>query len=112
LFVCKGQCHKQKERQNREAHRHSSSSDKVKRVTSLPVCIEFAIRIKVMVTENVEIDLDITNGARGEIVDIRLHAEEPPIGNEPVIRLNHLPAYILVGWTEQGLEAGGIPVQA
>ena len=33
----------------------------------LPRTVEFAIAMKVMVTENVEIDLDLTNGARGEI---------------------------------------------
>lgn len=31
-----------------------------------------------MVTDNIETDLDITNGVRGEIVDIILDSEEPP----------------------------------
>jgi hypothetical protein len=34
--------------------------------------IEMAVGVKVMVTSNVETDLDIANGARGEIVDIIL----------------------------------------
>ena len=43
--------------------------------------------MKVMVTDNIETDLDITNGARGKIVDIILHPDEPPIGDLPVIKL-------------------------
>jgi len=35
--------------------------------------------MKVTVTNNVETDLDITNEARGEVVDIVLHLDEPPI---------------------------------
>lgn len=41
--------------------------------------------------------LDITNGARGIITDIILHPEEPPFDQSaPVVKLRHLPAYILV----------------
>ena len=32
-----------------------------------------------MVTDNIETDLDITNGAQGEIVDIIPHPEKPPM---------------------------------
>lgn len=35
-----------------------------------------------MVTNNVETDLDITNGARGEIMDIVLHPDEPSFDAE------------------------------
>ena len=56
--------------------------------------IQIAIGMKVMV-ENVETDLDITNGARGVIVDIILDPNEPPIGNDPIVTLKRLPAYIL-----------------
>ena len=52
-----------------------------------------------MVTDNIETDLDITNGARGEIVDIILHPDEPPIGDLPVIKLRCMPSYILVKLT-------------
>ena len=62
----------------------------------LPWTVEFAIGMKVMVTKNIEIDLDLTNGAQGEIVDIILHPDEPPIGNAPVVHLKYMPAYILV----------------
>ena len=46
-------------------------------------------------TSNVQTDLDITNGARGTIVDIVLHPDEPLI-DENIIPLKYLPLYILV----------------
>ena len=53
--------------------------------------------MKVLVTDNIETDLDVTNGAQGEIVDIILHPNELPIDeNEPVVYLQYIPAYILV----------------
>ena len=49
------------------------------------------------ITENVERDLDITNGASGEIVGIVLHEDEPaPIAQGTVVKLRYLPAYVLV----------------
>lgn len=69
-----------------------------------------------MVTKNIETDLDVTNGARGEIVDIILDSDEPPISNEPVITLKCLPAYILIKMAHtrvtqlEGLEEGIIPL--
>ncbi|EKM53756.1 uncharacterized protein PHACADRAFT_63613, partial [Phanerochaete carnosa HHB-10118-sp] len=63
----------------------------------LPARVEIAVGMKVMVTSNVETDLDITNGARGVITDIILHPDEPPIDpSAPIVKLQHLPAYILV----------------
>jgi hypothetical protein len=38
--------------------------------------VEIAISMKVMVTSNIKTDLDVTNGAHGEIVDIILHPDE------------------------------------
>ena len=73
--------------------------------------------MKVMVTENVETDLDIMNGARGEIVNIILDPNEPPIGNDPIVTLKHLPTYILVKMAHtramqlEGLDEGVIPIQ-
>ena len=61
----------------------------------LPRTVEFAIGMKVMVTDNIETDLDITNGAQGEITDIVLHPDEPPIGNTPTVHLKYMPAYKL-----------------
>jgi hypothetical protein len=62
----------------------------------LPDVVQIAIGMKVMVTSNIETDLDVTNGARGEIVDIILHHNEPPLGDDPIVTLQHLPLYILV----------------
>ena len=49
-----------------------------------------------MVTVNVETDLDIANGARGEIVGIKLHPEEPPLSLNPIVQLTYPLIYILV----------------
>ncbi|KAJ7087486.1 hypothetical protein C8R44DRAFT_576095, partial [Mycena epipterygia] len=56
---------------------------------------EIAIGMKVMETRNIKTDLDITNGARGEIVNI-IFPDEPPIEDGPIVRLQKLPAYTLV----------------
>jgi PIF1-like helicase len=88
-----------------------------RRVNDLPDVVEIAVGMKVMVTENLETDLDVTNGARGEIVNIILHPDEPPIGDEPIITLQHLPSYILVKMDRtratqlEGLDESIIPVQ-
>ncbi|KAJ3735203.1 hypothetical protein DFJ43DRAFT_1058664 [Lentinula guzmanii] len=50
---------------------------------NLPDKIEIAVGAKVLVTRNIQTDLDITNGARGEIV-------------EGIVELKFLPLYILV----------------
>ena len=31
--------------------------------------------------DNIEMDLDVTNGAQGEVVDIILHPDQPPISD-------------------------------
>src|SRR5882762_9281874 len=70
-----------------------------------------------MVTENIETDLDVTNGARGEIVDIILHPDEPPLSSEPIVTLKHLPSYVLIKMQRtratqlDGLSEGIIPVE-
>ena len=79
--------------------------------------VKLAIGMKVMVTDNIETDLDITNGVRGEIVDIILHPDEPPIANLPVIHLRYVPMYILVKLTRtratalEGLQDNVIPIE-
>ena len=84
----------------------------------LPLQVELAVGMKVMVTTNVATDLDITNGARGEIVDIVLHPDEPPFSKHaPVVTLKHLPAFILVKLHRtrasglDGLDDAVIPIQ-
>ena len=70
-----------------------------------------------MVTDNIETDLDITNGARGEIVDIIFHPEEVPIGDLPGVHLQYMPSYILVKLTctratpLKGLQDNVIPIE-
>ena len=83
----------------------------------LPDTIKIAIGMKVMVTQNVETDLDITNGARGTITGLVLHPDEPPISNESIVTLKHLPAFIYVKLNRtratqlQGLPDSVIPVE-
>ena len=84
----------------------------------LPLTVQMAIGMKVMVTQNLITDLDITNGARATIVDIWLHPDEPAITDvQPILKLKHLPVCILVKLhhtrTSQlkGLEESVIPVE-
>jgi len=83
----------------------------------LPTTIEIAKGMQVMVTTNVQTDLDIANGARGEIVDIVLHPEEPSLPDTPIVKLTRLPAYLLVKLKRtratqlEGLEECVIPVE-
>ncbi|KAG2030986.1 hypothetical protein BDR03DRAFT_820266, partial [Suillus americanus] len=58
--------------------------------------VEISIGMKVMVMQNIETDLDITNGARGTIVKIVLHPDEPVVDDKSLVTLKYLPAYILV----------------
>ena len=63
----------------------------------LPDAIEITIGMKVMVTQNVQTDLDITNGACSTIVDIILSPEEPVVSQlHTTIKLQHVPLYVLV----------------
>jgi hypothetical protein len=74
--------------------------------------IELARRMKLMVTTNLETDLDMTGGAWGAIVDIILHPDEPPIGKEPIVQLKHLPAYILKLSCTQARRMNGLEERA
>jgi len=79
--------------------------------------IELALGMKVMVTTNVETDLDITNGAQGTIVDIILHPDEEYSKDKQEVVLKHVPLYLLVkldctcATPLKGLEEGVIPVK-
>ncbi|KAF5389044.1 hypothetical protein D9757_004877 [Collybiopsis confluens] len=53
--------------------------------------VELAKGMKVMVTFNVDTDLDITNGARGEIVDIVLDENESAMEGSSEVQLRKLP---------------------
>lgn len=75
------------------------------RNNDLPSTVELTLGMKVIMTRNVEIDLDITNGARGVIVDIILDPEEPLLSEGPIAKLKHLPAYLLSSSTGLGLRS-------
>ena len=94
------------------------NQDGSKAKKDLPAVLELAKGMKIMITTNVQTDLDVANGARGEIVDIVLHSEEPDFADEgTTIHLRYLPAYILVKLSRtratqlEGLEQHVIPVQ-
>jgi hypothetical protein len=83
----------------------------------LPAAVEIAIGMKVMVTSNIKTDLNATNRAHGEIVDIILHPDKLTLEDRPVVKLKHLPSYVLVKLTctqasqLEGLDEGIIPVK-
>ena len=82
----------------------------------LPDEIELAKGMKVMVTRNLNTDLDIANGARGEVVDIILHPDEPPLQDGSIVNLSRLPLCVLVKLdrtkaTLPGLGEGIVPVE-
>ena len=78
-----------------ESHRGQKKGGRQRGGKDLPHKVELALGMKVMVTDNVETDLDITNGARGKIVGITLHPDEPPVDkNEAIVKLHYLPVYI------------------
>ena len=62
----------------------------------LPHQVDIAIGMKVMVTLNVDTELDVANGTRGELIDIVLDPREPPIAHEQEVTLKYQPVYILV----------------
>ena len=100
------------------AYQRQINLDSRQRKQDLSQTLQMAIGMKVMVTQNVVTDLDITNGARGTIVNIWLHPDEPPICDlKPTIELKYLPPCVLVKLdhtrTSQltGLEERVIPVE-
>lgn len=99
------------------ATRATKGGSRSEKRQELPDKIEVAIGMKVMVTFNVQTDLDITNGARGTVVDIILDPEEPPLTDDCIITLKYLPVYMLVKLsrtranTLEGLEEAVVPVE-
>ena len=97
------------------ASRHKNT--KRRRNKDLPESILLAIGMKVMVTNNLQTDLDITNGARGVITDIILNQNEPPLEDGSTVRLKLLPECVLVKLSRTRaaalphLEEGVIPIQ-
>ena len=70
-----------------------------------------------MVTNNLQTDLDITNGARGVITNIILNPDEPPLDEGSVVTLKHLPECVLIKLSRTrvaalpNLKEGVIPIQ-
>jgi len=78
--------------------------------------ITISVGMSVM-TFNVETDLDIANGSRGQIVAIALHEEDEAIANEEVVvNVTEPPPYVLVKMERTkvpalpGLPEGVIPL--
>ncbi|KAG1741715.1 hypothetical protein EDB19DRAFT_1585635, partial [Suillus lakei] len=64
---------------------------------SLSNMTEIAVCMKVMVTFNVEIDLDIANRARGELVEIVLDERVSNFSlTKAVMEWDYPPAYLLI----------------
>ena len=83
----------------------------------LPDKVMMGIGMKVMVTFNVEIYLDIMNRARDEIVKIVLNKNEPNYSpSQSIIQLEYLPVYMLIKMTAtkvsglEGLDENTIPL--
>ena len=97
------------------ARRHKDT--RKRRNKDLPDSILLAIGMKVMVTTNLQTDLDITNGARGVITNIILNQHKPPLEDGSTVQLRFLPECILVklshtcAATLPHLDEGVIPIQ-
>ena len=81
-----------------ENHRskHNKGGSHTQSMKDLPYQIEIMLGMRVMVTDNIEVDLDIANGAIGEIVGIILHEEDSYREEDNVVILKHLPVYLLI----------------
>jgi ATP-dependent exoDNAse (exonuclease V) alpha subunit len=84
---------------------------------ALPNKLELAKGMKVVVTFNVETDLDLANGAHGEITDFVLDKHETAfLPSAPIVELAFPPAYILVKMDRtkaiqlEGLEKDVLPL--
>jgi len=90
-----------------KVHKHASLSDEV----------TISVGMNVMVTYNIQTELDIANRSQGEITDIVIDKEDTSFGKkESIITVNQPPAYVLVKLDSMkspsflGLEKGVIPI--
>lgn len=100
------------------AMKKGSRSATRKEKNGLPDQVELAIGMKVMVTYNVETELDVANGARGTIVDIILDEDEPDYDHSRhEVKLRRVPAFVLVKLDRtkagklEGLDEGVLPLE-
>lgn len=82
---------------------------------NLDETLELAVGMKIMMTFNVQTEIELANGARGEVVDMVLHADEPEVSPDSrEVRLTYPPAYVLVRFgidhsKETGLDTLHLP---
>lgn len=57
--------------------------------------VEVALDAKVMVTMNIQTDLDVANGTRDTVCGVVLHEDEPPNSADRRVRLVHQPEYLV-----------------
>ena len=92
------------------------SASKPKTKDQLDKWITLAIEMKILVTLNIETELDLANGARGMIIKIVLHPEEEVSTDQEVV-LKHTPLYVLVKLDRTraarlpGLEENVLPIE-
>ena len=74
--------------------------------------------MRVFVTRNIDLERDLSNGARGVITDVLLHREESSLSQEePLIHLQHPPAVVFVRLDKTragslpGLESKVVPIE-
>ncbi len=96
LFICSATDYMNDHELSREEQLNVKKHLVMKKTKTLPEEIEMAIGMKVLVTYNVETNLDITNGARGTITDIAFDRREDLDQGASIQRLRFLPKYILV----------------
>ena len=123
LFICKAEDTTQDhaltllECYRMAARGKGSKSGKWRKRKDLQVQIELAKGIKVLVTDNVETNFNITNGTQGEIIYSILHPDEPLTGEGLIVHLKYLPSYLLVKLSHihtsqlDGLDEAIIPVE-
>lgn len=93
---------------------HGKRQSQYKENAGLMKEVELAIGMPVLVTSNIHTELDLTNGARGEVVGIVLCHSLSPAN---VIHLQRPPQYVLVKFPHtripslQGLEPNVVPIK-
>ncbi|KAF8425807.1 hypothetical protein L210DRAFT_3367619, partial [Boletus edulis BED1] len=79
------------------ATKTSNRAEKAEEHGGLPDAVLLSIGMKVVITFNVETDLDVAIGARGEVVKVVLHEDEPFFSPpKSVVELQRPPAYVIV----------------
>lgn len=74
--------------------RHAKKQNRKK---DLPDSVEISVGMQVIVTTNVETELDIVNGSRAEVIQIVLDPRELLFEvNQTIVNLQYLPLAILV----------------